>query len=109
MLEADNFSNDWYGYATNQAGHGYLIGFPAGYVAMSLGATVAGGAAVIFVVYLVLWEWLTQRSKNIADSLEDTAHVVLGALVVMSWQVWPFALQVMMIAVGTWIRMKRKR
>ena len=108
-LDADNFYGNWYGYVTNQAGHGYIVGLPAGYLAALAGMTLTGGLLLIGTVYLILWEWLTQRGDNLADSLEDTAHVVLGAALVMTLSPVPYSIQCLMLVVGVWMRKKQRR
>lgn len=76
-----DFDGDPYGYATNQAGHAYLIGLPAALILSPWWGLIAT-PAIIAVVYAVLWEWLVQRGRDWRDSLEDSVHVMAGASVI---------------------------
>lgn len=80
MFEADDFARDPYGYATNQGSHMSVVGVTLGWLALYLLPAVWAPVAVAL-VYGVGWEVIKQRGRKWADSLEDTAHVAVGASV----------------------------
>lgn len=80
LLKANDFRTDWYGYVTNQAGHAAIVGFALSMLALtSLPAVWV--PPVVALAYGVVWEWQIQRGGDWKDSLEDTAHVMVGASV----------------------------
>jgi hypothetical protein len=89
------------GYALNQLGHGYIIG--------GIPATIWGPAAILplVVAYLVVVELpqLALWDGQIADGLEDTAHVATVA-VAIAYGIWPaLAAHALFVAAGTVARM----
>lgn len=81
MFGPDDFATDPYGYATNQAGHGYIIGMPIALALIPFWGPYAT-PIVIALAYGIVWEIIIQRGKKWADSLEDTAHVMAGASII---------------------------
>ncbi|WP_347837762.1 hypothetical protein [uncultured Planktomarina sp.] len=107
LLSESSQPRDWYGWLTNQAGHAYLVGFPAIYAVLSFtGATGLSAVAIVAAVYFLLWEVIIQRGKDRADQIMDTFHVASGAAVFIAlydpigWGIKPFALQAVVLAVG---------
>jgi len=79
LLDADDFSDDWYGHVTNQAGHAFVVGFGMVILALTVLHPVAA-PIVVAAAYFVVWEGLIQpQNKGWADSIEDTAFVMTGA------------------------------
>lgn len=78
LLKADDFKTDWYGYVTNQAGHAMIIGGGLSLAALTF-LPALWVPPVVALAYGVIWEWLIQRGGMWRDSLEDTAHVAVGA------------------------------
>lgn len=81
LLQSDDYRADWYGYATNQAGHAALVGMPLALLVMPFLGPIWTPIAVAL-AYGIVWEWLIQRGGMWADSVEDTAHVMAGASVI---------------------------
>lgn len=78
LMTPDDYRRDWYGHATNQAGHAFAVGFPIGMALGTMGPLWATWWALI--AYLLIWEIAIQRRGRRADQIEDAAHVALGAL-----------------------------
>ena len=112
IFEPDDFAGDWYGYATNQSGHAYLVGLPAALIVAPWWGLIAA-PAVIAVAYAVFWEWLVQHGRDWRDSLEDSVHVMAGASVIcaaLSGDVLTvagcLAAQVALLGLGVWRRVR---
>jgi hypothetical protein len=110
IFAPDSFARDPYGYATNQAGHAYLVGAPAALILAPWWGLIAA-PAVIAVVYWLAWEIGVQRGRLWWDSFEDAVHVMAGASVIcalMSGDRWiaPGCLlaQAVLLCVGIWRR-----
>ena len=114
-LAPSSFPRDAYRYATNQAGHAYLVGVPA---ALSLAWLGLLAPLVVAAIYAVAWElgyqrWRWPQFFDWRDSLEDTVHVLTGAAVILAalagqitW-VWEcLAAQFVLLGVGVWRRQK---
>lgn len=98
LMTPDDYQRDWYGHATNQAGHAFAVGFPIGMALSGMGPIWATWWALIS--YLLIWEIAVQRSGTRVDQLEDAGHVALGSLcaasamagsgvmMVVSWVIW---------------------
>lgn len=111
LMTPDDFRGDWYGHATNQAGHAYAVGFPIGMALSGMGPIWATWWALIS--YLLIWEIAIQRGGSRADQLEDAAHVALGSLcaasamagagvmMAVSWVIWAS-----LAAAGVWRRLR---
>ncbi len=80
LFEPDDFRDNWYGYATNQAGHAYLVGAPLALIAAPWWGLVAA-PVVVALCYGIFWELIVQRGRMWRDSFEDTVHVMAGASV----------------------------
>lgn len=78
LLKANDFARDWYGYATNQAGHAAIIGGGLALLALTV-LPALWVPPLVALAYGVIWEWAIQRGRMWWDSLEDTAHVMAGA------------------------------
>ncbi|MDZ7906412.1 MAG: hypothetical protein U5N55_12000 [Cypionkella sp.] len=78
LFPPDDFANDWYGYATNQAGHALIIGSPSAMILAPWLGYVAT-PVIVALVYGIVWEWIVQGGRLWRDSVEDTAHVMTGA------------------------------
>lgn len=82
LLAADDQRDDWYGWATNQMGHGVvgmalaLLGDPV-LAPLPLLAAIAAG-------YWLIWERGAQDGVDRRDSLVDTGHVVSGAALILA-------------------------
>lgn len=107
LLSEGSQPRDWYGWLTNQAGHAYLVGFPAVYaVLIFTGVTGFSAVAIVAAVYFFLWEVLIQRGKDRADQIMDAFHVASGAAVFIAlydpigWGLKPFVLQAVVLAAG---------
>jgi hypothetical protein len=83
LLEADDQRGDWYGWATNQAGHAAVIGQPAALVLWWLGVPALIVMAVVWAVYLAVWEIWVQGMPDWRDSVMDAANVAAGASVMV--------------------------
>lgn len=81
MLRASDFRADPYGYLTNQAGHAYLVGFPAALMVYPWAGLLLT-PLIIAAIYGVLWEIVVQRGRLWRDSFEDTIHVMVGSSVI---------------------------
>ncbi len=79
LLRPDAQPRDWYGWLTNQAGHAALVGQPAALALMIAGVPAWATTAIVAVAYLLVWERLIQRGRDLADSLTDTVSVGAGA------------------------------
>jgi hypothetical protein len=111
LLEADSQPLDWYGWATNQAGHAICVGVPMAMAAMALGVPLVATPAVVAVIYLMVWEILIQRSLEVIDTVADSVLVGCGAGIAagltqglwtgfLLWLVFMVAL-----AIGVWRRL----
>lgn len=69
LFQPDAFSNDWYGWLTNQSGH-ILLGMVIAW---------ATGRAWVALVVAIVFEVL-QRSTDYTDSLTDIAFTYAGAI-----------------------------
>lgn len=97
MWDADDFAGDPYGHATNQAGHAFLVGAPMALIFLTLAPPVAV-PILAAMLYGIIWEILIQRGRLWADSLMDTACVMVGSSVIcggftyippaLFWQAW---------------------
>lgn len=87
IFPPDDFRNNWYGFLTNQAGHSVLVGLPMGLALMPfVGPYIA--PLVVFVVYLLVWEFSIQRiGAGLADALQDSACVMAGASIICGYAV----------------------
>ncbi len=110
LTDPDAFRRDPYGYVTNQAGHGYLVGVPLALLALPWFGQVA--PVVVGVGYWLIWEIGVQRGRLWRDSLEDAVHVTTGAAVItaaLEGGYWPvvgmLAALAALLAVGVWRRM----
>lgn len=83
MLKASDFRGNPYGYLTNQAGHAYLVGFPAALI-LSPWAGLLITPILVAAIYGILWEIVVQRGRLLRDSFEDTIHVMVGSAVLCS-------------------------
>lgn len=108
LMTPDDFQRDWYGHATNQAGHAWIIGFPVGLVLAGIGPIWA--AYLSGAVYLAVWELAIQRRGRRADQIEDAGHVALGALCgagcASGWAVAGWLMSVILIAAGVLRRIR---
>ncbi|MDA5558834.1 hypothetical protein [Shimia sp. MMG029] len=84
LREGSEFSGDWYGWVTNQAGHSYFVGLPFAIIGSLLDASWIVTASASFIIYFVLWELSTKSRVNLRDSLTDTTHVSLGSALLVS-------------------------
>lgn len=82
LRQADAQPGDWYGWLTNQAAHMALVGIPVTLALVAVGVPLWLAPIIAAAVYAVVWEWLIQRSKDVADSLTDTAMTMAGAMFV---------------------------
>ena len=80
LFRGDDQKGDWYGWATNQAGHAALIGMPAALVLLALGMPALATPPAIALAYAVAWEW-TMPGPGWIDSLTDTLNVAAGAAI----------------------------
>lgn len=111
MITSDNFPDDPLAYAGNQAGH-----FAIGLGLWLLAAVVWPGAgewavAAVGATYFIGIEWAWQRLKLFWDSVEDAAHVALGALFGLTLHHYGpasalglFSLWVVILGLGMWRR-----
>lgn len=109
LMTPDDFRDNWYGHATNQSGHAWIIGFPAGLALAGLWPIWA--AALCGAVYLAVWEVAIQRKGSRADQLEDAAHVALSALcgagcAASGWAIAGWLMSVILIAAGVLRRIR---
>lgn len=109
-LGPNDFPGQPYAYLTNQAGHAYLVGFPAALALAPLAGLVAA-PVIVAVIYGILWEIVIQNGRLWRDSLEDTVHVMVGAAVLcaaLSGSALTVAevmgAQAGLLAVGVWRR-----
>ena len=106
IFEANAFRGDWYGFLTNQAGHAYLVGFPAAWVIAHIVGNPILILAIIVAVYMAVWEVIAQHGDDWKDSAEDTLHVALGSAVALTmwgytdWGLWPYLLQGLLLSAG---------
>lgn len=84
LRAADAQPGDWYGWLTNQAAHMVLVGVPAALVLLFMGVPAWLAPILTAALYGLVWEVLAQRSKDVRDSLMDTAMVMAGACFVVA-------------------------
>lgn len=95
-LRRPSIGAGWYAWATNQAGHAFVVGFP---MALAYSATSMRQELVpisVAMTYFGLWELLVQNGKRPKDALNDTGFVFLGAAAM----VWPIAWFAFIVALG---------
>lgn len=79
FLGPDDQRNDWYAWATNQAGHSAIIGMPAALLCLPVFGPI-WTPVFVALVYLTVWEVMAGHWRaDWRDSLMDTAHVMAGA------------------------------
>lgn len=103
-LSEAGHGDGWYAWATNQAAHAVVIGWPLGFVAVWCGLSPVLTPVVVGIAYFAIWEMLVQweTQKGPRDALADTFFVSLGgALVVCPWS-WPIF--IIALAIGVWRR-----
>lgn len=74
----NDFRGDPYGYVCNQAGHAAIVGFGLALLALTI-LPALWVPPLVALAYGVIWERMIQRGNLWADSLEDTAHVMVGS------------------------------
>ena len=116
LLEADSQPGDWYAWATNQAGHGALVGAPLAMALLASGLPEVLVAGVSGLLHYLVWEVSIQHGKDRADSLTDSAHVGAGAALLTAALCWGLAAAALaflawggMLAVGIYSRLAPPR
>lgn len=95
LLIPDSFTNDWYGWVTNQSGHftlGLIVAFITGRVWPALAIAVG----------FELLQW----SPDVVDSVTDVIFTLVGAIFYLSFSsavLWTF---IAALAVGVLQRLK---
>lgn len=85
----------WYGWATNQCGHAFAVGWPMGAL-FALGVEPVEAPVFAAVLYFGAWELGVQHGKRLRDGLTDAAFVFFGA----ATAVWPPAWGVFAVALA---------
>lgn len=96
LVKSDSFANDWYGWLTNECGHGW-VGFVLSLPLLALGCPDAPTVFIVWLLYFFIVEVVDQKLRLVYDGISDSLHVVFGSWLAV---LLPEYGQAMLVAVG---------